>query len=164
MFGTAIPIHTSDRYRIEEFVWRRDSAPIKLLHEREGFAVISSIGGGWRGGGEAVSLKLDSDGFWWLDGRSAQDSLFVKALAIRTNRRLTATTFRVTEFGTPRRLIHRSQGICFISGIAGEWGGSGEHAKLSIRDDGYWYFEVGRSNDSASAEATAVLMNENVAG
>ncbi|HEY2250590.1 MAG TPA: hypothetical protein VGH74_06000, partial [Planctomycetaceae bacterium] len=68
-------------------------------------------------------------------------------------------TFHVTDFSAPQRLIHRDEGICFISGISGEWGGDGEHAKLSIHEDGYWYFDMHRANDSAAAEATAILVH-----
>ena len=163
MFGSATPIHTPQALVVEEHTWvSSDTVPLKLIHENDGFPVLSGVGGGLRGGGEVVWLWLDADGIWWLGGRSGQTSLVVRAMTIRTGRKLPVVTYRVKGFGVPTRLIHRDRGICFLSGIAGLWGGSGEHAKLSIHDDGYWYFEFERGNDVAWAEATAVLFDDDV--
>ncbi len=160
MLGSAAPILTRESPIVQEHSWSTYDPPRKLIHENDGFPVLSSVNGGLRGGGEIVRLWLDSDGYWWLGGHSGVPWLESKAMTIRTGRKLKTTTVRFKDLGVPLRLVHRDQGICFLSGIAGEWSTENEHARVEIHEDGYWYFEFERGNGSALAEVTVVFLDD----
>ena len=71
------------RPEITSFAWRSGDAPVKMIHRDEGFCALAGIGGAFHGGGEQVEIALGTDDFWYLRGRSAQDSTFAEAIAVR---------------------------------------------------------------------------------
>lgn len=158
--GAALPIRTGEPFAARGHAWKAGNQPIELIHERDGFPILSAVSGGMRGGGEAAWMWLDHDGTWWLGGRSGQPSFGVRALVIRSGRRFDAVTFRIQQPGRAFRLIHKDEGVCFLSAIGGLWDGSGDQVHLVIDNEGYWSAELKRGNDSAWAGVTAILFQK----
>jgi hypothetical protein len=157
---SAMAIHALQPCVVEEHVWKSGRVAHRLIHQSEGFAVISSVGGVFRSAGQAAWVHLDSDGFWCLEGQSHNQVLTAKAMVVRTGRMLAPLTFRPEPNAQPVRLIHRSQGVCFISGVSGQWNSESERANLTVGQDGFWYFDFARANDTAWATVTAVCSAE----
>ncbi|NLY02836.1 MAG: hypothetical protein GXY83_42830 [Rhodopirellula sp.] len=57
------------RPEVNSYTWRRGDAPVKMIHKREGFCLLSGIGGGFHGGGEQVEIAIGVDEFWYLRGQ-----------------------------------------------------------------------------------------------
>ncbi len=144
--GFSIPIETPVKFAStdDRFGWRRGSVAQPGVLLTDGFATLLEVAGNFLGGGEWVRVLPHGDDQWKLDGRAAQ---FVGAVGstIRVEqpgsfyaRLLTVDWSR----GRPRRrLIHSSQGFCFLSKVVGGLRGRSEHAWISLGDDGYWYVE-----------------------
>lgn len=68
---------------VKEHVWNAGQGPVKMISKKDGFCFLSGVGGGFRGGGEEVSVYVDKDDHWYLTGRSGQPSLIAKAISVR---------------------------------------------------------------------------------
>ena len=69
----------------KQFTWKAGDPPVKMLAAIEGFCFLSSTGGSFQGGGEAVKVYL-KDGWWYLSGVSCQSSLWAQATSVRLRR------------------------------------------------------------------------------
>ena len=56
----------------------------------------------------------------------------------------------------PVRLIKRDEGICFLTGVSGQFRGAGEAVALTIESDGYWY--LGGHSQAAGVSAECVVL------
>jgi hypothetical protein len=72
-----------ERPVVTSYAWRRGDAPVKMIHKREGFCLLTGIGGGFHGGGEQVEIAIGVDDFWYLRGTSQQSGTFGEAIALR---------------------------------------------------------------------------------
>jgi len=54
-----------------------------MIHKDEGFCYLVQIRGGFAGGGELVRITIEKDGYWYLTGASIQQSLYVRAIAVK---------------------------------------------------------------------------------
>ncbi len=77
---TLLASNPAKRYR--EHVWKAGDPPLKLITAGEGFCFLSGVGGAFQGAGEGVHVSL-RDGKWWLEGHSAQPSVWARAISVR---------------------------------------------------------------------------------
>jgi hypothetical protein len=68
------------------------------------------------------------------------------------------TKFRWDYNQPPVRMIHKDEGICYFTGIAGAFDGGAEAARVYIGDDGYWYLHGSSGRGFMVLEAIAVKM------
>jgi hypothetical protein len=142
IFANAISVSAKDSAsQIAYYRWSRGQPAIRMIHQDEGFCVLSSVGGGFRGGAEWVRVFVDEEGYWTLAG-GAQRALSAEAISFKTD----LADQPVAEFfwqrGQPRvKMIHKDDGFCILSGIHGQLEGGGERAEVTLDADGYWYLD-----------------------
>ena len=61
--------------RVKEYAWRNGDGPIKMLQKVAGICVLSGVTGRFAGPGEDIRVRLDDDGYWYLEGKSGQKEL-----------------------------------------------------------------------------------------
>lgn len=155
------------RCEVDEQEWsilKHDTKPLKLIHQEDGFCFLSYIGGAFRGDGEEVGVRVGKDGHWNIVGRSRQPNLNAKAITVQA---LEPDLFRsdVKEFSwkrseNPVKMIHQTDGFCFLSSVTGKLQGFGEEVRVHLGEDGYWYLR-GRSMQFAlGAKAICVRVRE----
>jgi len=74
----------------QQYKWSRNDPPVRMIAKDEGFCFLSEVGGHFAGGGEAASVYIGDDGFWYLGGHAAQD-LWAKAYSIKLSRKIVAS-------------------------------------------------------------------------
>ncbi|HEX3998619.1 MAG TPA: hypothetical protein VHX65_08730, partial [Pirellulales bacterium] len=147
-------------YAVNEFSWKLGQPSVQLIQKNNGFCFLSSISGHFGGYGEAASVHLANDGFWTLDAHAKTDGLAAKALSIEHltpaifKRRFTEYHWRTGE--PPVKMLHKDEGICFLSGIEGHFEGGGEEVSVRLADDGYWYLGGRSGQDQLGAAAVGV--------
>ena len=134
--------------RVKEYQWRNGAPPIKMLRKSVGICFLSAIEGRFGGGGEEVRVRLEEDGYWYLEGRSGQKELGARAIGLEWS---TPGDYSVDaeehswSFGEPPvKLSKKHQGFALLSSVCGRLGGGGEEARVYFGDDGIWYL-AGRS-------------------
>ncbi len=146
VFAKATSVKTLLRQQFEkttiERTWTKRDGKVRLLSLKEGFCFVSSVTGGFNGGGESIRLYVDDEGYWTMTGTSGVDTQATVAI-VRIRR---PRTFRadVREYewkpgGAKLKMIHQDEGFCFISGMAGRYLGGSEGVSVSVAEDGYWY-------------------------
>jgi hypothetical protein len=80
--GRAISVRTADRLQVEEYTWTPTKWPVRMIKTEEGFCCLSGVAGAYRGAGELVRITV-RDGYWYLEGKSLQSSLSVKAISVK---------------------------------------------------------------------------------
>lgn len=73
-------------HEIEEHSWRNGNQRKRLIHKDDGFVFLSGLAGSFRGGGEYARVRLDQDGYWYLEGRSNQGFMTARAITVRYSR------------------------------------------------------------------------------
>ena len=81
--------------RVEFRTWAQGEAPIKLIRQDEGFCALTSVTGHFEGGGEQVRVYLDADGYWYLGGKSAQQSVSAQCIIVHFREAPAAPEVRV---------------------------------------------------------------------
>ena len=66
------------------------------------------------------------------------------------------TTYRWDYNEPPVRLIHKDDGVCYLSGLDGAFDGGAEGARVYIGDDGYWYLHGNSGRGFLVLGATAM--------
>ena len=144
--GTATELRLGRRGRLaarhREYMWKRGEGPIRMIHKSRGFCFLTSVGGQFAGGGEAVRVHIAADGYWYLSGNTKQP-LLARAVSVQL------VGHRTVEYEAKEhvwakgysavKMIHSDEGFCFISGIGGAFDGGGEIIRTYIGPDGYWY-------------------------
>ena len=74
----------------QQYTWNRNDPPVRMIAKDEGFCFLSEVGGHFAGGGEATSVYIGDDGFWYLGGHSAQ-FLYAKAYSVKLPHKIAAT-------------------------------------------------------------------------
>ncbi|MBY0526974.1 MAG: hypothetical protein K2R98_26510 [Gemmataceae bacterium] len=86
IWGKALVVRTKQagvfRARIREHAWTAGNPPMKMIRRTDGFCVLASVGGGFRGAGEEVKVYLGEDDYWYLGGRSGGPRLHARAISI----------------------------------------------------------------------------------
>jgi hypothetical protein len=67
-----------------------------------------------------------------------------------------------TNGQAPVRMLHKNDGVCFLSGLSGSFGGYGEEVRVRLADDGYWY--LGGQTRQAELKAKAIGIEWVVSG
>jgi hypothetical protein len=121
------------------YEWSNGKPPVKMLHRKDGICVLAGWGGALRGYGEGISVRLADDGYWYLDGHSAQGELHAIALGIRWSKPGTTTCsesiFSWKTGDQPVQIGPRTDGLCVLSGISGNMLGGGEGMEIVSEDD-----------------------------
>ncbi len=156
--ATIVRTKLRDKFKkgVTFYDWSSGSPPVKMIHRSEGFCFLSSIGGGFNGGGEEVRVHIGEDGYWYLSGRSGTP-INARAAAIRTNEHggFRAEIQEHTWHGTAVKMIHKDEGFCFLSGVTGGFEGFGESVWLKVGEDGYWYLSL-HAHQPLGARATSI--------
>jgi hypothetical protein len=71
------------RAEVKEYEWRTGSPPQRMIHKDMGLCFLSSMGGGFHGGGETVSLQVDEEGYWRFEGHSLQSTTHCRAISLK---------------------------------------------------------------------------------
>jgi hypothetical protein len=148
------------RYSTTETTWQLGSPGVELIPKNTGFCFLSSLAGHLAGYGEGVTVRVGDDGFWSLEGHSAQDVLSARAISIE---HLMPAMFKseTKEFhwrkgDSPVRMLNKADGICFLSSVEGHFEGAGEEVAVRLRNDGYWYLEGRSRQDDLGASAIGI--------
>jgi hypothetical protein len=67
----------------EFHTWNQGDPPLKLIRKDEGYCALTTVSGGFAGGGEAVWVSVGEDGYWYLGGRSQQEGVSATCIVIR---------------------------------------------------------------------------------
>ncbi len=76
----------SPKYKFKAYEWEHNGAPVKMIHQDEGFCYLADIGGAFNGGAEVARVYVGDDGFWYLHGSTGQGFLVVRAIAVKMTR------------------------------------------------------------------------------
>jgi hypothetical protein len=148
----------------KEFTWTAKAPAVKMIHKSKGFCFLSGIGGAFAGGGERVRLTIGEDGFWYLAGKAAQPSVTVQAISVQApafpGKSAIFKEFTWTAKAPAVKMIHKSKGFCFLSGVGGAFAGTGERVLLEIGEDGFWYLTGKAAQPSVAVQAIAIQLKE----
>lgn len=76
----------SPKYEFKTYEWEHNAAPVKMIHQDEGFCYLADIGGAFNGGAEVARVYVGDDGFWYLHGSTGQGFMVVRAIAVKMTR------------------------------------------------------------------------------
>jgi WD40 repeat protein len=161
--GKAITLHDfsaelfSDDVR--EYRWSQGQPAVKMLKRDEGICYLAGVGGTMRGYGEQVRVQLADDGFWYLEGKTAQAELSGKAIALRW-KNPKAVSAEVSEKtwsagDEPVELLAANKGICLLGSVSGNFAGGGEVIRLTL-DGNSW--RLGGQSGQAELSARALVV------
>lgn len=108
----------------------------------EGLCLLTRFGGGWNNINDLFQLTIDRSRRWVVTGGNGTDSTNFDVLSLHFGRKkFPRVTYQTHEFKNNEkvRLIHSDEGLCMFSMINGAFSGKGEHARVFIDNDGYWY-------------------------
>lgn len=139
--------------------WTSGKPPARLLRDDQGFCLLGGVRGGFNGHGQAFGVALQRDAFWYLNGKS-KEPLAATAMVVPTKYRQLfedqVLTFTCSREEGPIKMIHSSDGFCFLSAVSGKMAGGGEEARVFVdRRDGFWYLRL-RSEQPLAAKACAL--------
>ena len=171
LHGSAIAIETAQRdfFKLEliEYQWNPWTPPVKMISQQDGICFLSSVRGGFIGGGEQVGVSVHDDGYWYLGGRCIT-AVSGKALALRA-KRPGSLHARIQEYtwapgDKPIKMIARQDGFCFLSSIEGGFQGGveggykgGEWVRVYL-NNGFWYLDGGSLQRSLKGKAISVSL------
>ena len=97
-------------------VWKPANGRVRVINGQKGFCYLSGICGALRGGGEAVHITLEQDGWWYISGKSR---IFLHAMATcvpwpphRLQPKVTFFTWRRGD--QPVKMIPKNEGFCVL--------------------------------------------------
>lgn len=148
---------------IKEHAWSKDKPKVSLGKNIKGFYLFSQITGNFAGVGEWISIHQDDDNDWYLEGTGVKH-VAGKAVCVATELRKQfepeTTVVHWTPGHKPIKMIHKSEGFCFLSRVKGNFAGGGEQVRVHINpDDGFWYL-TGHSQQPLAASATAMRLKK----
>ena len=68
---------------ISFFHWEQGQSAVKLIKSTEGFCFLTKVTGRFEGGGEAVRLWINADGYWYLGGDSHQQGVSAECAVLK---------------------------------------------------------------------------------
>lgn len=148
LHGIALTADLRDKFQAkpEEFEWHAGGKPVKMISSAEGFCVLAGVSGKFAGVTDQVLVSLDRDGYWYLGGLAASGEVRGRALAYRLKPGV-AVKLHYMEFvsmGPGYRMLAKNEGFCFLSGVAGNFQGVVEQAKVILHDRGEWELTAAR--------------------
>jgi hypothetical protein len=147
VIGFSVPMDASIKLvsTTDRISWARGRQAQPAVQFTDGFAILLEVSGNFVGGGEAVGVYPFADGQWKIYGQAVKYGVSGVGSTVRVTQpgtfcgRMLQTTWAREH--RPRRLMHSSQGFCFLRYVRGGFRGAGEHAWLSLDGDGYWYIQ-----------------------
>jgi hypothetical protein len=145
---------------VNAYRWQSPSDSIRMLHKDEGICLLTGIQGGVQAPENFMGISLSDDGYYELAGNSTDKNAVCEVTAVRlSNQQSLAAEVEKYHWQAgdePIRMIHRNEGICFLSKIGGIWNRPGDEARVWIGDDGFWYLAGGDAEMKAFAQAMSV--------
>ncbi len=127
--------------QITRYEWSNGKPAVKMLHRKDGICVLAGVSGAFRGYGEEVKVRLADDGYWYLEGKSAQGELHAKAIGLKWSKPGlwlgSATTHSWTTGQDEVEVGKLSDGLCVLSGFSGGMLGGGEGVEI-VAQDNFW--------------------------
>ncbi len=161
---SATTIRTPARWLFDDHVqtvaWTKDQPPIKLIHQNDGFAVLSGIHGALADQQQWVQVNLDPDGYWYLRGASGSDTRG-QALVFRFRQpgqfRAEVTEHSWTTGQPSVELLEQSEGVCFISKVGGAFKSPGDMVNCQIDSTRKrWVFSGQSQSPSTTASCISI--------
>jgi hypothetical protein len=85
--GTAVAITFADVRRVatrgKSFSWKAGGDRVRVMKDGEGICGLVDVGGRFGAEGNQVGLRLDSDGYWYLQGKANYPMLQAKAAVFK---------------------------------------------------------------------------------
>jgi hypothetical protein len=129
--------------QVEAFSWNKPGSRVKLIHQHDGFAVLSGATGCFLGKDQAVSITLDpADGFWYLDGRTnfeTQGHALVYRFKLPGKFHADVRQLDWQAGVKQQAPLATIDGLCTISGMTGRFQGYGENLNAVAEQDGQWH-------------------------
>jgi hypothetical protein len=130
----------------EVFEWKLGQPAVKLIADDRGVCYLSMVTGFFGRKDDGIWIEKRDDGFYWLNGKSAEKGQAAKlggqAIALKFHRgqgkKLAASNHHWSVGDEPLEIFPKSAGLCFFTGIAGEFHGEGEGATLDINAQDVW--------------------------
>jgi hypothetical protein len=149
--------------KVEPFTWHKGSPRVQLIHERDGFAVLSGAIGCFLDHHQSIRLAIDpADGYWYLQGTTNHETQG-QALVYRFKEpgKLAAEVRHVPWHpGHVReRIFPTEEGLCTVSAATGAFHGFGEQLNALAEADGHWYVWGLTSTSTMRGEFTAIRLN-----
>lgn len=145
---------------ISTLAWNKGEPPVKLLPADQGLAMLAAVGGHFSSPNEQLKLSLAKDAHYHLSGQATTPTLFAAAIAIGIPpdqlQRYTLKTFEWSAEKQPVKMIHKSEGLCFLTGVSGNFFQRKEQVRITIEDDGFWYLSGTSTRPTVEAQAMAV--------
>lgn len=144
-------------FGLQDYDWTQNKPAIKMKPLNMGLGMLSSLGGRFLGGGEAVRVEVESDGFWYLNGKSMQP-LRATAIFVQPKRAQLLGSVRAVSWGSgkPRiRLIESHKGFAYLSAVSGRFLSGETFVRVKLDPDGWWYLE-GNGPKNVASMATIV--------
>ena len=149
--------------QVARFEWSAGKAPTKMLHKKDGICLLAGIRGALRGYGEEVKIELADDGYWYLEGKSAQGGLRATALGIKWNKpgvwTCSTSTYSWTTGQDAIRVGELSEGLCVLSGVSGNMQGGGEGAEI-VSEEKTWLLRGSSQQQELRFDATLIRIEK----
>ena len=147
LIGFPVPMDAPIKFvsTTDRIGWSRGRQAQSAVRFTDGFATLLEVSGNFVGGGEAVGVYPFPDGQWKVHGQSGKFAVGGVGSTVRVAQpgtfcgRMLQTTWAREH--RPRRLMHSSQGFCFLRYVRGGFRDAGAHVWLSLDGDGYWYIQ-----------------------
>lgn len=158
-----------------EHTWNAGDKPLRLIHSDEGIAFLSGLTGTLAGQSDYARVRLDEDGYWYLEGRSVNKSdIIARAMTIRMSEtqrpppELAANNSSSStrpwpqakqfewKHGQPAvKMNHHDDGIALLTGVQGKLIPTSEVGVVQ-NPQGDWLLEGTPSPSDLSGTAVAV--------
>ena len=146
---------------VQEYDWRRGMERTQtLLHRNEGIVVFAGAAAPFGGFGEFFNVAIDRDGDWNLEARAVVEMQGYASAVTRLPGGLFDLERTTTAYWShhprnpnqlPQELCSESDGICWINGIGGLFGG-GERVRVYV-EDGKWRLDGMSGGGDVEGEA-----------
>lgn len=142
------------------YEWTAGKPTVKMLHQKDGICILTGFTGAMRGYGESVKVHLADDGYWYLEGSSAQGELKATAIGLKWTKPGAWTCHVSTHSWTtgqePVNIAARSEAICVLSGVSGNLLGGGEGVEIVIEDEDKWVMKGSSQQQELRFDATCI--------
>ena len=135
---------------------------VRLIQSKNGFAFLSAVVGNYLDGRCSVRVRLDKDGWWYLEG-SGPKTRFGSATVVPWAEGVAppvVESYRWQKDDKPIKMLRPDEGFCFLSGINGGFRGGGERVSVTLKDDGFYYLEGNTMLKMTSGEAVAIRFQQ----
>ncbi|HVW02629.1 MAG TPA: hypothetical protein VHB77_19895 [Planctomycetaceae bacterium] len=130
----------------EVFEWKLGQPAVKMIAADKGVCFLSLFTGHFGRTEDGVWIEKRDDGFYWLNGKSAEKrddpKIRAQAIALKFHRgqgkKVTTSNHRWSAGDKPLEIFPKAAGLCFLTRIAGDIHGDGEAGTLDINAQDVW--------------------------